>query len=155
MKYLSLIATLILMISCGNSTEDKSDLTGANHKVDLTVEGMVCSKGCVSTINKKLGGLDGVVEFEVVYDDKRATVIYDVDKINKEELIKNIESLHNGMYKISQSEEKCVKNCDDELNQENTPKELNPNPISDLTPEVSYYDFKLPNLFSLLNSLLH
>ena len=155
MKYLSFMLISFLALSCGTSVKEEVAQVGVNHKLDLTVEGMVCSKGCVSTINKKLGELDGIVEFEVVYDDKRATVVYDVDKINKKELIKNIESLHNGMYKITQTEEACVKNCDEENNQNMVAPSSSPKNIKDLTPDVSYSEYKLPNIFSLLNSLLH
>jgi len=155
MKYLYFVLITLISFSCGNGNLNQIADIGANHKLDLTVEGMVCSKGCVSTINKKLEELEGIVEFEVVYDDKRASVIYDVDKINKEELIRNIESLHNGMYKISQTEEACVKNCDDEIDANKVTPPLSPKKINDLAPDVSYSDYKLPNLFSILNSLLH
>ncbi|MDA8215425.1 MAG: heavy metal-associated domain-containing protein [Nitrospiraceae bacterium] len=63
---------------------------GAARQVTLKVDGMSCS-ACVTTIKMALKRLPGVVNADVSYKEKKATVSYHEGKVTLEQMIKAIE----------------------------------------------------------------
>lgn len=121
-------ASLALFAACGQqasteavaSEEVSTQVVAAS--VDLSVDGMMCSHGCVSTIEKALGNTEGVSYASVNFDESSAKVEFDSEEISEEEIIEVINGLHDGIYtaKLASwdgSEEEAVegeskKNCD-------------------------------------------
>ena len=61
MKISLLALILVLLSSCGvESSKDDSEVI-ANTSCSLTIEGMMCEKGCKTTIQQKLTSTNGVV----------------------------------------------------------------------------------------------
>ena len=60
--------------------------------VVLTVKGMTCG-GCVIGTRTVLGRLPGVLETNVSYEESRATVTYDPDKVTVQQIIEAIGTL--------------------------------------------------------------
>ena len=68
----------------------------------FTIDGMTCAMGCAKTIEKDLGGLDGVQEAKVDFDTKSATVIFDKTVQTPEKLTTVVEAAADGKtYKVS------------------------------------------------------
>lgn len=66
------------------------------------IEGMTCAIGCAKTIEEKLSGMDGVQKATVDFDAKTATVNFDLDKLNSDDLKQAVESCADGKtYKVS------------------------------------------------------
>ncbi|MFQ5834710.1 MAG: cation transporter [bacterium] len=61
------------------------------HLLSLKINGMTCA-GCAYGIQSILESLDGVVKAKVNYPEGTASVIYDADKITKEEIANSLES---------------------------------------------------------------
>jgi len=119
-KQISLLALgAILMTGCkdtskdGNiETETTTDTTATDttmvketaanlEKASFKIEGMSCAIGCAKVIESKLAGLDGVENATVNFDTKEATVSFDPAKQNKEKLVKTVEGIADGAYKVS------------------------------------------------------
>jgi mercuric ion binding protein len=71
---------------------------------DLTIEGMSCEMMCGGAIKKALAKLPGVTSTEIAFDDDdapdHAIVTYDDSKVTDAELVKAIQSLYDGQYKV-------------------------------------------------------
>ena len=121
--------------------------------LDIEIEGMSCSHSCAPFIQSKLSKINGVLDAKVSYVNKRAEVIINANEVSKEDIIKKIESINNGSYKTGQVIQK--KSVDSEsVNSKLKDSETVDFDIS--KPEVSHSSgFQLPNLFSLLNSILN
>ncbi len=113
-----LALTSILFVGCKNSeskpTENKDEnLKQVQIKKKKTVvtkpetatfhiEGMTCAMGCAKTIEEKLSEMDGVQDAKVDFETKTATVNFDLDKLNSDDLVKAAESCADGKtYKVS------------------------------------------------------
>lgn len=66
-------------------------------KVEFNVEGMTCAVGCAAKIEKSLNNMDGVKTATVDFESKTATVEYDVDQVNPDDLTQRVAA--NGDYK--------------------------------------------------------
>lgn len=76
--------------------------TAANlEKASFKIEGMSCAVGCAKVIESKLAGMDGVEEATVNFDTKEATVSFDPAKQDKVKLVKTVEAIADGAYKVS------------------------------------------------------
>lgn len=150
MKKYFFVFTAIILMACQQAVEKSS--------LNISVEGMSCSHSCAPFIEKKLNKTDGVLEAKVSFENKSAEVLINSNEVSKEEIIKKIESIANGQYKVEGVEEKpvnAVQDKDSDNNEIESNDEASINfDISDT--EVSHSTgFQLPNLFSLLNSLLN
>ena len=54
------------------------------------VEGMMCNKNCPMKVKQSLEGVDGVKICQVDFKSKRATVIFDDEKISREKIADTI-----------------------------------------------------------------
>ena len=54
-------------------------------KANLKISGMTCG-GCVSSVNRVISALDGVVKAEVSLEKQDAVVDYDAAKLNLEQI---------------------------------------------------------------------
>ena len=144
MKNLLLIFFIITLIACNQSVNKIS--------LDIRVDGMSCSHSCAPFIKRKLIKTEGVLEAEVSYEKKLAEIVFNSSAISKEEIVKKIESIADGIYKAS-----IIKASTKETNLKK-PSSLNNRESLDFNltkPEISHSSgFQLPNLFSLLNSIL-
>ncbi len=84
----------------------------------FSISGMVCEKGCVGTIEKKLAETKGILKASVDFTKKTGTVEYDANLINKEEIYKTVSSIGNGSTYVASDlvagkkcKEGCTKEC--------------------------------------------
>lgn len=147
-KYLLVLVAVILM-ACEQAVEKSS--------LNIAVEGMSCSHSCAPFIEKKLKGTEGVLEAKVSFENKSAEVVINTNEVSKDEIVKKIESIANGIYKVEGVEEKSFDSAqDDEVENKEVESNDEASVDFDITDtEVSSSSFQLPNLFSLLNSLLN
>ncbi len=147
-KYLFIFVSLILM-AC-EQTIEKSSLS-------IAVEGMSCGHSCAPFIEKKLNQIEGVLEAKVSFEKKSAEVTINTNEVSKEEIIKKIESIANGQYQVKGVEEQKAEEVEvDELKETENSNDGASSDFDVTKPEVSSSTgFQLPNIFSLLNSLLN
>ncbi len=142
-KYLLVLVAVILM-ACEQAVEKSS--------LNIAVEGMSCSHSCAPFIEKKLKGTEGVLKAKVSFENKSAEVVININEVSKDEIVKKIESIANGIYKVEGVEEYKV----EEVENKEVESDDEASVDFDITDtEVSSSSFQLPNLFSLLNSLLN
>jgi copper chaperone CopZ len=140
-----IISLLILTVIACQRPVDKISL-------NVEVEGMSCSKSCAPFIKKNLKKTKGILEAEVSYDRKLANIIFNRSIISKEDIIRKIESIAGGIYKASVIKETKIESDSNESTRQKT---LNRIDFNITKPELSHSSgFQLPNLFSLLNSIL-
>ena len=92
MKYLLILSTLIvfgLTTTISAQSETKSDETTVETKT-YSVEGMTC-QGCVSSIESKLGKIEGVEKYEVDLEKGEAIVEFDPEKVKSDDIEKEFE----------------------------------------------------------------
>ncbi len=92
MKCLLILSTLIvfgLTTTISAQSETKSDETKVETKT-YSVEGMTC-QGCVSSIESKLGKIDGVEKYEVDLEKGEAVVEFDPEKVKSDDIEKEFE----------------------------------------------------------------
>lgn len=117
-KQISFIALAgLLFVSCKDTSKDgnietpsegvvtdSSQIkeTAANlETTSFKIEGMTCAVGCAATIEQKLSHLEGVKEAKVDFEGKTATVSFDAAKQTPETIVKVVEGIADGIYKVS------------------------------------------------------
>lgn len=100
MKIRLLALLLLLLNSCGEEII-KNDGVIANTSCSLIVEGMMCEKGCKTTIQQKLSSTNGVVACVVEYEEKTVVIDFDNNVVTSKELIKVVDEIAGGIYKAS------------------------------------------------------
>ncbi len=73
----------------------------ANAAVNLSIDGMVCSKGCAGTIEKELASKDGVEGCKVNFDEATAEVRFDSTQVSKEAIRTFVSEIGEGNYSAS------------------------------------------------------
>jgi len=149
MKKILFVLAAVVLMACEQAVQ-KSALS-------IEVNGMSCSHSCAPFIEKKLNKTEGVLEAKVSFEDKTASVVIDENSTSKEEIVKKIESLVNGQYKVGEvSEEKIEDSTSEEGSNDEASIDFDISQPELSEPEVSASTgFQLPNIFSLLNSLLN
>ena len=92
MKYLLILSSFIvfgLTATISAQSETKSDETKVKTKT-YSVEGMTC-QGCVSSIESKLGKIDGVEKYEVDLEKGETVVEFDPEKVKSDDIEKEFE----------------------------------------------------------------
>lgn len=147
MKTNLLALVLVLMASCGGeSKKDDSTEVIANTSCSLSIEGMMCEKGCKTTIQQKLSLVDGVVSCDVEYEEKIAVIDFDNKVVSSGELIKVVDEIAGGIYKASLLDESV-------FIQETGSGTVGSSNESDAV-SVSDYGFSLPDFSSLFSNLI-
>ena len=106
MKYLLILTTLIvfgLTATISAQSETKSDEKKVETKVETktySVKGMTC-QGCVSSVETKLGKINGVQKYEVDLDKGEAVVAFDPEKVKSDDIEKEFEGTS---YKVTVKE---------------------------------------------------
>ncbi len=146
MKISLLALILVLLSSCGVET-NKDDFRGiANTSCALSVEGMMCEKGCKTTIQQKLSNTNGVVACAVEYEEKTVIIDFDNNVVTSKELIKVVDEIAGGIYKASLLDEGV-------FIQEAGPGTVGSSNESDAV-SVSDYTLQLPDFSSIFSNIL-
>jgi cation transport ATPase len=143
MKNVFILVCLTTLIACDTSPKKIS--------LNFLISGMSCSRSCSPYIEKKLNQLDGVLEATVSFQKKSAEITIDIEKISSKDVIREIETIAGGQYKVEEVSKKDFekKNKEDALLEESSLK------FDIINSKVSHSTgFQLPNIFSLLNSLI-
>ena len=144
-KFIFVITTLILT-SCSEVIEKSA--------LNINIEGMSCSHSCAPYIRKKLKATEGVIGVKVSFEKNMAEIIINGSETSKDLIIKRIESLVDGQYKVKGVTETKINSSVKKGNQIGNDSDLIEFDITN--PDVSHSpNFQLPNIFSLLNSLLN
>ena len=142
------IAVFFIVLIVGSCQQPANILS-----LDIQVKGMSCSRSCAPFIQKKLINIEGVIDAKVSFENKLAKVVINANEISKEEIIKKIETIADSSYKTGVVIEKKLEGS----NPEDSNREKSKTVDFDIAkPEVKHSPgFQLPNLFSLLNSILN
>lgn len=146
MKINLLALVLVLFSSCGaESSKDDSGVL-ANTSCVLSIEGMMCKKGCKATIQQKLSNTNGVVACVVEYEEKKVVIDFDNNVVTAKELIKVVNEIAGGIYKSSLLDEGV-------FIQEAGSGTVGSSNESDVV-SVSDYSLQLPDFSSIFSNLL-
>lgn len=119
MKHLTPISLLFLFIafSCAEKSKKiakkevrkmhilvKTDEVKANRLLTATIEGMVCEKGCGSSIRKELLHTNAVESCEFDYQSDRKTntvkISFDKDKISADKIVSILNTMNEKQFKV-------------------------------------------------------
>ncbi|WP_299119038.1 heavy metal-associated domain-containing protein [uncultured Tenacibaculum sp.] len=124
-----LALTLVSFLAVGCKNEAKKEDTNKAPKtvvaadakeLSLNISGMTCEIGCAKKIASDLSKKEGVLEAKVIFKDSIATVKYDANITNKEDLISFVEGIGSGdMYKASEAAKKETKEGDSDKKESN------------------------------------
>ncbi len=145
-----LFITLILGVSSSGITSCNSSSSQENQIIEqrsaiIAIEGMMCEKGCKSTIQNKLSEMDGVSSCEINFEAKKAIIKYDSKKLNVDDFINKINGIADGIYKATLVEDKDI---------ENTPLKPNDKNGQNNGASVSEFSFQIPNFYKFFTDLL-
>jgi copper chaperone CopZ len=157
---ITIVVSLYSLSGCSNvdkkvtsKTDEKtSNAILANKLLTIQVAGMVCEKGCGSTIRKGLYETGGVSSCTFDYKEKRAKntalIEFDKDKISADEIIQVIQNLNDHQFQVSESstqtlEAKVQKRVEGEASTEEASK-IN----------MAESRIEMPNLLRLFSSLI-
>ncbi len=146
------LCAVMFLAACSSSTE-KADVQsevnvtytdavsedGEKYVASLAIDGMACEMMCGNKISSTLASINGVkhteIEFNGAEEDNFAIVEYDVEVVSEGEMVKAVEALANGHYKVKSVEVVHYKKGEATLEVE---KELSYTP---------HFDYELPNIF--------
>lgn len=144
--FIFFIATSTLLTLGGCAETDTSEGQVVHTKAcTIEITGMMCEKGCKSTIQNRINEMDGIIDGEVDYPLGKAFVTYDANVLSCDDIIDEIESIGDGgLYEATIVEDKDIENAPEVIEGE------------DGTPSasVSAYTFEVPNITSFFSDLL-
>jgi len=147
MKISLLALVLLLLVSCGGEAEKGDSSTViANTSCVLSIEGMMCEKGCKTTIQQRLSEVEGVVSCVVEYEEKIASLDFDNEIVSSEDLIQVVEDIAGGIYKASLLEESVFIPAEESGNIKGG--------VQTDEVSVSDYHFQLPDFSSFFLDLI-
>ena len=142
------VAVFFIVLIIGSCKQPLNTLV-----LDIQVEGMSCSHSCAPFIQKKLINTEGVLDAKVSFENKLAKVVINANEISKEEIIAKIETIADSSYKTGFVDEKKLESSNPDESKLDKSKTVD---FDISKPEVMHSaGFQLPNLFSLLNSILN
>lgn len=157
MKNLTKIAGIAIVLSftaCGGndtsneSISEKVEVLQENVIVaDYKIEGMVCAMGCAKTIEDEVATINGVTVSDVDYDLGKAHFEFDKTQTSEADIKAKIATIADGQYKVSTwVEEETIESEETETIDESSDESVT---LNDKV-EVSFSNFEVPNLFTLL-----
>jgi copper chaperone CopZ len=171
MKKTATLALIIALAACGQAPQQTADtkaaITPTTHEVsisdgtpmtfaDLSINGMTCEMMCGGTIKDALAKLPGVSGTEIKFNEgetaDHAIVTYDPAQVSDADLVKAVQALHEGQYKVLAVDiTKQVRTT--ATGTEEQPKTEVEGQVSAAAAEVS--DMVLPGILGLLSRLVH
>jgi copper chaperone CopZ len=148
------IAIVLSFTACGgsdthnDSASEKVEVLQENVVVaDYKIEGMVCAMGCAKTIEDEVATISGVTVSDVDYDLGKAHFEFDKTQTSEEAIKAKIATIADGQYQVSTwVEEEIIESEETETLDESSDETET---LSDKV-EVSFSNFEVPNLFTLL-----
>ena len=141
--FLSTFFFMLATFSCESEKTDESHVVN-NRSCSIAIEGMMCEKGCKTTIQNKLREMEGVIHCDVDFELHQAYVSYDGNKINTKDIIKKINSIADGLYQGTLIEDKDIENAPVEIEHHDS------NPIQ----SVSLYNLEIPDFYEFFHSII-
>ncbi len=141
MKHLFFILFIIstssmFLLNC-STKENESAKVIHTKSCTIAIEGMMCEKGCKTTIQNKLREMDGVINCDVDFELQKAFITYDANIVSAEDFIQTINNIADGdLYKSKIIEDKDIENLPSEVDQS----------TNDESISVSFYNFETPDL---------
>lgn len=153
------MSAIVILAACGGSNENKDETSNTDIPVTFTeesgeeekyvaniaIEGMACEMMCGNKIAGTLNELDGVVNTDIEFNGEgeinHALVEFDATTVNEDEMIKAVQSIADGHYKVSSVEVKHIKVVSSGDSEEKG---------SAYKPSLEY---SLPNVFSVFAGL--
>jgi len=98
----------LFAVSCKETSKSLND-AGAKasqsenlKNIEIKIEGMTCQIGCARTIESKLSKTEGVSSVAISFEDNLGKIVYDANKISKDDITKQITGIAGGdTYSIS------------------------------------------------------
>ncbi len=115
----------------------------------IELEGMSCEVGCARYIKGKLAKLEGVLEADVLFEEKIARITYDPTIITGQQIVSHINGLNEGQYKVEKVNiEKTVKK---QISIEENPSgnKTTDKKIDEVSYEPPFKSIAFPNIFNL------
>jgi periplasmic mercuric ion binding protein len=133
--HLFALLSILGLNACSTNT-----LEGPDKICSLQIEGMMCEKGCKSTVENKLSKMEGVAEAKVDFETGVALVKFHSDVVNCADMINMIGKIAGGKYSATLIEESELGIT--------APENMNSGETNEAS--VDYFRFEVPDISSLL-----
>lgn len=155
---IALLTVVFFVSACSNERDsiDQEEITETVIEGDqnkalalIEVEGMSCEVGCARYIKGKLAKLEGVLESEVLFEEKIAKISYDPTIISGKQLVSHINSYNDGQYKVGKVNiEKTVKK---QISIEESPSgtKAQDKKVDNVSYEAPFKSIAFPNIFNI------
>ena len=131
-----------ISIESSNIKSKKTEVLAINKsEVTMKVDGMVCAMGCAQYIQDKVGGLNGIVDSKVNFEEGAATFVFDKTTTSPEDIETFINEMHEGQYKAK------IADASKEANIENEEKTESKETITS-TSFKDRFNISFPELFT-------
>ncbi len=149
-KYLALlfIGASFTLSSCSESTtnsETENINPEAHTGCAITLEGMMCDRGCKITIQSRLREKEGIIKCDVDYENKKASLEFDNRITDCKSIINTVNIMVDSTYKATLIEEESI-------NYKNNSLENNTSETDEVS--VSSYNWSFPDLTSIFTDLI-
>ncbi|WP_258541009.1 heavy-metal-associated domain-containing protein [Parvicella tangerina] len=146
-KTLSILLLLFVTLVCFNGCSDAEEASAETiHTKACTIEisGMMCEKGCKTTIQNRINDMSGVVNGEVDYALGKAFITYDANTLSCADIIAEIQSIGDGLYDAKIVEDKDIENAPVHLEED----------AQNGSASVSNFSFEVPDISWVFSDLL-
>jgi copper chaperone CopZ len=138
-----ILPILIALSLFGISGCSESKPSGPDKICSLKIEGMMCEKGCKSTVQSKLSKMEGVDEVNVDFESGIALVKFDSAITSCQAMIEMIGGIAGGKYSASIIEESDLGIT--------SPSDLNSGKTNEAS--VEHFRFEVPDISNLLRNI--
>lgn len=156
--YAIFFLTIFAACSSSEAVDDVKNEVAINELVPnkvltLQVEGMACEMACGGEIRKNIKKMAGVIRVEVDFDEDSkvdgVNIYYDDTNADTDGMIKLIEQLNNGQFKVHKSD---ISNFTPK--QESTQSESANSSEHGISASSEASSFEIPNILDLLSELI-
>lgn len=137
-----------------NAVQESKKSVVANKVLSVELDGMVCEKGCGSSIRKELKATGGVTECSFDFEDGRkvntASIQFNKDEITADEIVNIINTMNEKQFHVLSSSTSNLETNVAPAVEESTNSKKSETPKIRVTES----NFEMPNLLKLFSKLI-
>ncbi len=142
-KILGLLVVVLFFMGCSNTSIDNN--VEANTITSMKIEGMTCQEMCAGRIEDKIARTEGVKECEVDFENNRATVSYDSETAEIDEIVSMVEKMADNKYTITNLKTEKINSKSGDINSSE---------VNETSQILSGASFEMPNLLEYFRNII-
>ncbi len=140
---LLILTTTLLLFACGS--ENKQQEIVANTNSSFVIEGMTCEEMCAKRIEDKIARTAGVKECAVDFENNSATLIYDSETTEIDDIVSMIEKMGDNKYTIKNLKTEKINSKSGDISSSE---------VNETSQILSGASFEMPNLLEYFRNII-